>query len=98
MAARQSQDELGKLADLAVDFNRAAVLLGDNVIADREAEAGPLAGRFCREERLKQPFPMLWRMPVPLSRIRNSTASPSSRVVTLSTGRCPWLPLFRVVA
>jgi hypothetical protein len=75
---------------LAIDFNRAAVLLGDNVVADRQAETGALAlaGRFCREERLEQLFAMLRAAAVPLLRTRNSTASPSSRVVTLSTGRC----------
>src|SRR5439155_22118183 len=29
-------------------------LLGHDVVADREAEAGALAGRLCREERLKK--------------------------------------------
>jgi hypothetical protein len=33
--------ELGELADPAIDGNRAAVLLRDDVVADREAETVP---------------------------------------------------------
>src|SRR6516162_11645376 len=57
--ARQADRELGELALPAVDRDRAAVLLGDNVPADRQAEPGPFAGRFGREERLKQLVPDL---------------------------------------
>src|SRR5215470_2140248 len=54
MSTGQSNDKLGELADPAVDGDRAAVLLRHDVIADREAEAGSLAGRLCREEGLKE--------------------------------------------
>ena len=53
-AARQADGEFGELADPAVDRDRAAMLLGDDVIADREAQPGALAGRLRREERLEQ--------------------------------------------
>jgi hypothetical protein len=59
--ARQAYGELGDLADPAIDLNRAAVLLGHDVVADREAEAGPLAGRLGRKERLEQLIPdIVW--------------------------------------
>ena len=45
--------ELGKLAETTVDRDRATMLLGDDVPADREAEAGAFAGRLGRKERLK---------------------------------------------
>jgi len=51
---RQADRELGECASLAVDCDRAAMLLGDDVVADREAEAGALSRRFRREERLKE--------------------------------------------
>src|SRR5579863_9560162 len=53
----QSDRELGELADAAVDLDRTTVLLGHDVIADREAEPGALAGRLGREERLEQLIP-----------------------------------------
>ena len=37
------------------------MLLGHDVVADREAKPGPLAGRLGREERLEQSVPDLWR-------------------------------------
>ena len=55
--AGQADRELGEFADLAVDLDRAAMLLGDDVIADREAEPGAFAGRLGREERLEQLVP-----------------------------------------
>src|SRR5215467_11109685 len=54
VAPRQADRELGKCASLAVDCDRAAMLLGDDVVADRKAEAGALSRRFRREERLKK--------------------------------------------
>src|SRR5437763_15904625 len=59
--ARQADRELGELADPAVDLDRAAVLLRDDVPADRQAEPGAFAGRLCCEERLKQFAPDLGR-------------------------------------
>src|SRR5271156_3507381 len=59
--ARQADRELGELADPAVDRDRAAVLLGDDVPADRQPEAGAFAGRLGGEERLKQFVPDLGR-------------------------------------
>src|SRR5207237_6669618 len=46
--------EFSELADPAIDSDRAAVLLGHDVIADRETEPCPLAGRLGGEEGLKQ--------------------------------------------
>src|ERR1700741_5326310 len=60
MSARQSNGELREIADLAVDRNRAAMLLGHDVVADRQAKAGPLASRLGREEWLKELVPDLW--------------------------------------
>src|SRR5438094_9615499 len=50
----QADRELGELAERAVDLDRSAMLLGDDVIADRQAEAGAFAGRLGREEGLEQ--------------------------------------------
>src|SRR6516164_1866773 len=55
--ARQAYRELGEFAGFAVDLDRAAVLLRDDVVADREAQSGALAGRLGREKRLKQLVP-----------------------------------------
>jgi hypothetical protein len=52
MSARQSNGELREIADLAVDRNRAAMLLGHDVVADRQAKAGPLADRLGGDEGL----------------------------------------------
>jgi hypothetical protein len=48
--ARQPDDELREHAGFAVDVDRAAVLLDDDVVAHGEAEAGALAGGLGREE------------------------------------------------
>jgi len=61
MAPRQADREFGECASLAVDRDRAAMLLGDDVVADRETEAGALSRRFCREERLKKPVAVFGR-------------------------------------
>ena len=53
--------KFGELAELAVDFNRATVLLGDDVIGDRQTEPGPLAGRLGRHKGLEQFVPYLRR-------------------------------------
>ena len=50
----QSNGELSELADLAIDGDRAAMLLGHDVVADRKAEAGAFAGWLGREEGLKE--------------------------------------------
>src|SRR6516225_8446243 len=54
---RQADREFGEFAGFAVDRDGAAMLLRDDVVADREAETGALAGRLGREERLKQLVP-----------------------------------------
>src|SRR3954447_9710790 len=46
--------ELGVGTRLALDRDRAAVLLGDYVVADRQTETGSFAGGLCREEGLEQ--------------------------------------------
>ena len=59
--ARQADRKLGEFADPAVDGDRAAVLLGDDVPADRQAEPGAFAGRLGGKERLKELVPDLGR-------------------------------------
>src|SRR5215469_11968968 len=54
VSAGQSNRELREIADLAVDSNRTAMLLGLDVVADREAKAGAFASRLGREEWLKE--------------------------------------------
>ena len=51
--ARQHDPEFGELAGLGVDLDRAGMLLHDDVVAEREAEAGPFAGGLGREERIE---------------------------------------------
>src|SRR5215831_16955884 len=53
-SSRQPNSELGEIADLAIDGDRAAVLLGHDVVTDRETETGALAGRLGGEERLEE--------------------------------------------
>src|SRR5262245_1657882 len=52
--SRQPHRELGEVIDFAVDRDGAAVLLGYDLVADRQSEPGALAGRLGREERLEQ--------------------------------------------
>jgi len=54
VAPRQADRELGECASLAVGRDRAAMLLGYDIVADRKAEAGALSRRFRREERLEK--------------------------------------------
>src|SRR5215472_4993645 len=57
----QSNGELSELTDPAIDSDRAAMLLGHDVIADREAEASAFTRRLGREERLKElVFDLRW--------------------------------------
>src|SRR5215471_15620950 len=60
-APRQADREFGKFSRHAVDGDRAAVLLHDDVIGDRQAEPGALPGRFRRNEGLEQFLPDLRR-------------------------------------
>src|SRR5271165_5146986 len=62
-SARQMERELRKLTDLAVDGDRTAVLLHNDVVADRQAEPGALAGRLGGEKRLEQFVPDVGRNP-----------------------------------
>ena len=52
-AARQHDPEFGELAGLGVDLDRAGMLFHDDVVAERQAEAGSFAGRLGREERIE---------------------------------------------
>src|ERR1051325_9840500 len=52
--ARQSDREFGELANLAIDLDRPAVLLGHDVVADRQSQASSFSGRLGREEWLKE--------------------------------------------
>src|ERR1700676_996528 len=53
---RQAEGELGERAGLAIDRDRDALLLRDDVVADREPEARALARRLRREEGLEEPI------------------------------------------
>src|SRR5262245_8420927 len=53
---RQHNPDLGELAGLCVNLNCARMLLDDDVMADGEAEASALSGRFGRKEWLKHLF------------------------------------------
>src|SRR5438128_905190 len=54
LGPRQAYREFTILPELAVDRDHAAVLLRDDIVADRQAEAGALAGRFRGEKGLEQ--------------------------------------------
>src|SRR5262249_48164806 len=45
-SAGQSNDDLGELAGLRVDLDRATMLLDDDVVTDGEPEPGSLSGRL----------------------------------------------------
>ena len=47
---RQNDPEFRELAGLGIDLNRPAMLLDDNVVTDRKAEAGSLASGLGRKE------------------------------------------------
>ena len=53
-ATRQPNREFGELADPTINGDRTAMLLCDDVVADRQTEAGTLTGRLRREERLEE--------------------------------------------
>src|SRR5579864_2314617 len=61
LASRQPHRELGEVPDFAVDRDRAAVLQGHDLVADRQAKPGTLAGRLSGEERLEQLLPVFGR-------------------------------------
>ena len=69
MSTGQSNRELSEIADLAIDGDRAAMLLGHDVVADRQAETGSLAGRLRGEERLNSLSLISAGIPTPLSRM-----------------------------
>src|SRR5262252_5504630 len=60
-ASWQPHGELGELADFAVNGDRAAMLQGYDLVADRQAEPSALAGRLGGEERLEQLLPVFRR-------------------------------------
>ena len=51
--ARQNDPDFGELAGLRIDLDRAAMLLDDDVVTDREAKPGAFSRWFCREERIE---------------------------------------------
>ena len=61
MGTREADRELAEFADPAVDFYRTAMLLGDDVIGNRQAEPGAFPGRLCRNKGLEQFVPDLGR-------------------------------------
>src|SRR5262245_14982513 len=52
----QNNPDFSELAQLRIDFDGAGMLLDDDVMADGEAKAGALSGRFGREERVENLF------------------------------------------
>jgi hypothetical protein len=62
--ARKSDNEFGKIIHLTVHRDRAAMLLRDDVIGDRQPKPRAFAGRFRGEERLEQLVSDLDGMPV----------------------------------
>src|SRR5262249_41997592 len=56
---RQADRGFSELADLAIDFDRPAMLLGDDVPGGRQAEPSAFAGRFGRHKGLEQFVPDL---------------------------------------
>ena len=54
---RKNDPEFGKLARTRIDLDRSSVLLDDNVVAERETKAGPLARWFGREEWIEHLVP-----------------------------------------
>jgi hypothetical protein len=82
--ARQPHGELANSADLALDLDRSAVMLQDDIPADRQPKVGPVAGRFGGGW---NSFSLVSRgIPRPLSRTWISTSLPSSCVVTSRCG------------
>ena len=61
MRAGQADREFGELARRAVNRDRATMLLGDDVIGDRQPEPRSFTGRLCRHEGLEQFFSDLGR-------------------------------------
>jgi hypothetical protein len=55
----QSNGELREIADPAIDGDCAAMLLGHDVVADREAKACAFTSRLGRDEWLKEFVPNL---------------------------------------
>ena len=86
-AARQNDPELGELAGLRIDLDRPAMLLDDDVVAQRQAKAGSLAGGLVVKNGLNIFSFTSGGMPVPLSRILISTLSPRFLVAAARSAR-----------
>src|SRR5262249_11089949 len=54
--ARKNDPKLSVCAGLGVDIDRPAMLLDDDVMADRKTKPRPFASRLCCEERIEHPF------------------------------------------
>ena len=54
--SRQVDREFGEFAQPAVDLDRVAMFLGDDVVADRETQPGAFAHASVGEAKLAQPF------------------------------------------
>src|SRR5215469_3490268 len=57
LLAGQADRKLGEFALLAVDVYRTTMLLGDNVIGERQTKPGAFPSRLCRQKRLEQFVP-----------------------------------------
>jgi hypothetical protein len=85
--ARQADRELRELVHRAINLDRAPVLLGDDVVADREAETGPLTVGLVVTNGWNSLSRISGAIPVPLSRTRISTMPSIRRVATLRVGK-----------
>src|SRR5436190_10776434 len=54
--AGQNDPKFRELVWLRLDLDRPAMLFNDDIVAQREAKAGSLAGGFCRKERIEHLF------------------------------------------
>src|SRR3974377_610469 len=65
-APRQPYRELGEVAGFVIDCDGAAMLLGYDLVADRQAKSRTFAGRLGRKEGLEQFLPILRRNTDPI--------------------------------
>ena len=86
-SARQHDLKLGEHAGLGLNLNQSAMLLDDDVMAERQAKPGPFAGGLVVKNGLNILSFTSGGMPVPLSRILISTRSPR----LLGRGHKGWL-------
>src|SRR3954471_17252797 len=90
--ARQSDNELREFIHLAVDSDRSPMLFRHDVVGDRQAKAGALAGWLGGEEWLEQLVPDLGGKPGPFPPHRFSPPPASAARSALQHRREPGAP------